>query len=112
MNGPDMSESPDEVREPLSIEFVVQVQDELGLHARPAARLARIAQSFVSEVSLSLAGEEDVADRADAKSILDILSLCAPKGASLVLRCTGPDAGQAAEALTHLFANALFYGDE
>lgn len=76
----------------------VLVQGELGLHARPAARLAQTALQFQSRITLEY---DDVV--ADAKSILDILSLAAGRGASLTLRCTGEDAPQAAESLEALF---------
>jgi len=40
---------------------------------------------------------------ADAKSILDLLSLAAPHGAELILRAHGPDAGAAISGLSKLF---------
>lgn len=80
----------------------VRVLDDFGLHARPAARVARVARQFHSRVTLSL-GEAS----ADAKSILEILFLSAPRGASLTLRCTGSDALQAAEALSGVFQAPL-----
>ena len=76
----------------------VTVQDEFGLHARPAANLAKTAQSFQSEISLR-AGEQTV----DAKSILDILSLAASRDTELKLTCKGIDARGAGEALVKLF---------
>ena len=79
---------------------IVLVQGELGLHARPAAKLAQTAQQFHSRITLEY---DDMV--ADAKSILDILSLAAGRGASLTLRCTGEDAVQAAESLEALFAH-------
>lgn len=77
----------------------VFVQDELGLHARPAAKLAQTAQRFQSRITLEY---DDMV--VDAKSILDILSLAAGRGASLTLRCTGEDAGQAAADLEAFFS--------
>lgn len=79
----------------------VFIRDELGLHARPAARLAQTAQQFRSRITLEY---EDTA--VDAKSILDILSLAAGRGASLTLRCKGSDADRAAKALEEVFADA------
>lgn len=80
----------------------VFVRDELGLHARPAAKLAQAAQQYQSRITLE---HEDMI--ADAKSILDILSLAAGRGASLTLRCTGEDARKAAENLEALFSVEL-----
>lgn len=76
----------------------VTVLDDFGLHARPAANLAKIAQSFQSEIKLH-AGEQT----ADAKSILDILSLAASRNTELTIQCKGVDAQGAGEALVKLF---------
>jgi phosphocarrier protein len=80
----------------------VTVLDYFGLHARPAASLARAAQSFKAEISLC-AGERT----ADAKSMLEILSLAAARDTRLLLQCRGADAGAAGEALVRLFASRL-----
>lgn len=80
------------------LETTVVIRDELGLHARPAAKLAQAAQQFESDITLEY---EDMT--VDAKSILDILSLAAGRGASLKLRCSGTDADSAAKTLEELF---------
>ena len=80
------------------VEHVVFVRDELGLHARPAAKLAQAAQQYEARITLHYDNMT-----ADAKSILDILSLAAGKGASLVLRCEGHDAATAARSLAEFF---------
>ena len=80
----------------------VFVHDELGLHARPAAKLAQAAQQYQSRITLEY---DDMV--VDAKSILDILSLAAGRGASLTLRCSGEDARKAAEKLEALFSVEL-----
>ncbi|MDL2216437.1 HPr family phosphocarrier protein [Desulfovibrio sp. OttesenSCG-928-M14] len=82
-----------------TVERIVFVRDELGLHARPAAKLAEAAQQYSARITLS---HEDMT--VDAKSILDILSLAAGRGASLVLRCEGDDADRAASSLTEFFS--------
>ncbi|MDL2285567.1 HPr family phosphocarrier protein [Desulfovibrio sp. OttesenSCG-928-F07] len=76
----------------------VTVLDDFGLHARPAASLAKTAQSFECSITLSL-GEQC----ADAKSILDILSLAAARNSTLTISCNGIDAKNAGEALIKLF---------
>ncbi|WP_462326282.1 HPr family phosphocarrier protein [Desulfobaculum sp.] len=76
----------------------VCVRNELGLHARPAARLAQEAQRFAAEITLTM-DEQEV----DAKSILDILTLAAPQGCDLVVRANGDDAAEALKTLTELF---------
>lgn len=85
---------------PNGIEIAVSVLNEQGLHARPAARLAKEAQRFMARVTL-VAEDMEV----DAKSILDILSLAAAKGTLLTVRCCGADAQLAADAMADLFHN-------
>ena len=49
--------------------------NDLGLHARAAAKLAKAAQEAESNVWLELGS-----DRIDAKQVIDILTLAAAKG--------------------------------
>ena len=83
------------------VETTIFIKNELGLHARPAARLAQAAQQFDARITLEYEGMT-----VDAKSILEILSLAAGKGASLTLRCYGEDAALAVEAITEVFGSA------
>lgn len=85
---------------PDGVQVAVDVLNEQGLHARPAARLAQEAQKFGAKISLVM-DEVEV----DAKSILDILSLAAAKGTRLTLRGSGADARAAVEHLATLFHN-------
>ncbi len=80
----------------ISREVVVGI--EQGLHARPADLVAREARKWQSRIEL-------VADRqrADGKSILDLLTLAAEAGTRLVVEATGPDAREAVEAIGRLF---------
>lgn len=55
-----------------------EVVNELGMHARPASKIAQMAENAVSDVWL-VAGEQKV----DATSIIDILALCAVKGTQI-----------------------------
>ncbi|MDD3312906.1 HPr family phosphocarrier protein [Pseudodesulfovibrio sp.] len=80
----------------------VVVRGEHGLHARPAGKLAQRAQSFRSEIYL-LAGE----NRADAKSILDVLTLAAGPGEVVQILARGEDAGEALDSLKTLFERNL-----
>lgn len=85
-------------RDDNSFAATVTVLDNFGLHARPAANLAKLAQNFESEIFLST-GQQS----ADAKSILDILSLAAARNTELEITCRGKDAQGAGEALVKLF---------
>ncbi len=59
----------------------VMITDELGLHARPAARIAQIAQNAKSDVWL-IKGERE----ADAKSMIDILALACQTGSRVSVK--------------------------
>lgn len=65
-----------------------------GLHARPAARLAQEAQKFSSDIQIRSENGS-----ADAKSMLDILSLAISTGCSLTLLARGDDAREALDSL-------------
>lgn len=76
----------------------VLVLNDLGLHARPAGRLAQEAQKFSADVHI-VVGEQ----RVDAKSILDVLTLAAARGTSLQIEAAGADASAALDRLESLF---------
>ncbi len=69
-----------------------------GLHARPADMLAREARKWQSRIEL-VAGSQ----RADGKSILEVLTLAAEAGTYVVIEATGPDADEAIDAIGGLF---------
>jgi phosphocarrier protein len=83
----------------------VTLLNELGLHARPAAKLAQEAQKFKASIKLQY-GDREV----DAKSILDILTLAVPGGSTLTLCADGEDAEDAIFYLKQLFAEK--FGEE
>jgi len=73
-----------------AVEKEFTVGSALGLHARPAGRLASIAGRFESEVTLGR-GDEWVS----GASVLSILCLAATQGTTLRVRAVGADAEQA-----------------
>ena len=70
------------------------MQNELGMHARPAAEFARKANSFRSELWLVRDGA-----RFSATSVIDILRANLERGAKLTLEAHGTDAEEAVAAL-------------
>ena len=84
---------------------VVVIQNEQGLHARPAEMFARTALKFESQVAV-IRGER----RVDGKSIIDLLTMGATQGTELIVEASGPDAADAVEALATL-VNSGFHGD-
>jgi phosphocarrier protein HPr len=78
----------------------VLVSNKLGLHARAAAKLVRLASRFSSEIHLS---REDANQQIDSKSILGILMLAAARGTRLVISIEGQDEVEAGKAIFQLF---------
>ncbi|MDM7994956.1 MAG: HPr family phosphocarrier protein [Acidobacteriota bacterium] len=78
----------------------VLVSNKLGLHARAAAKLVRLASRFSSDIYLSREGANQ---QIDSKSILGILMLAASKGTHLVFSIEGRDEAEAREAICELF---------
>jgi phosphocarrier protein len=76
----------------------VQIQNQLGLHARAAAKLVHLASRFQCAVRLKRDAQE-----VNGKSILGVLLLAAAKGATVELICEGEDEKEALEALQKLF---------
>jgi phosphocarrier protein HPr len=82
----------------------IKVVNPLGLHARAAAQLVRLAGTFKSRVKLK---RHDNAVEADAKSILSVLTLAAGKGTDLYLFVEGADENEAFAAIRELFAKGF-----
>ena len=80
----------------------VLITDPLGLHLRPAAKLAILAQSFRSDIRVLCRGAT-----ADARSLLDLVVLAAGSGTTLDIVAYGPDAEQAVAALSQLLGGGL-----
>jgi phosphocarrier protein len=78
-------------------ERTVTIRNSLGLHARPAAQLVRLASGFHAHVELV---REDVT--VNAKSIMGVMMLAAEPGSRVVVRADGPDECEAVEALASL----------
>ncbi len=88
------------------------VKARLGLHARAAARLVRVANGFQSKVELrrlggSVPGAVSNDQRVDAKSILSVLMLAATSGTQLEATAEGSDEEAAMNAIEALFADAF-----
>lgn len=82
----------------------VKIINQLGLHARAAAQLVRLAGKFKSSIKLKHP-DNDVA--ADAKSILSILSLAAARGTKLVIEVEGADEQLALQTVVEIFSNGF-----
>jgi phosphocarrier protein len=83
----------------------VVVTNELGLHARAAARFVHLAARFRSQIRV---GRDN--KMMDGKSIMGILLLAAARGTLLTITAHGSDEAAAIEALVGLVESG--FGEE
>ena len=83
----------------------VVIVNQLGLHARAAARFVQTAMEFASDIDVTVNGKT-----ADGKSIMGLMMLTAAKGATLELTVSGPDENNALAALNKLILDK--FGEE
>jgi len=77
-------------------EFVVA--NRLGIHARVAAQIVRVASKFESEILFTKCDMT-----VNGKSILDLMTLVCPHGSKILISAKGRDAAEALNALAALF---------
>jgi len=82
------------------------VQNRSGIHARVSTMIAQRCKEFMSEIVLRNGNAV-----ADCRSVLDLLSLGASNGTTVVLEVVGEDAEKVVDMVTALF-EARFNEDE
>ena len=83
----------------------VVVVNQLGIHARAAAKFVHLATRFESRVKVARQGRE-----IDGKSIMGILLLAAAKGSTITIWADGRDERDAVSALVTLVETG--FGEE
>lgn len=68
----------------------VTIRNRLGLHARPAAAIAQLAEQFDADVTIN---------GADARSVLEVMSLGLTAGDTVAIAAGGPQADEATGAV-------------
>ncbi len=86
------------------VERTFTVTGQLGLHARAAAKVVRVASCFESSLRLE---RKEGGRSADAKSILSVLMLAASCGTQLRAVAEGPDEEKAIDELGRLFSGGF-----
>lgn len=86
------------------LESKIKIINQLGLHARAAAQLVRLAGKFKSKIILT---RTDNNVTADAKSILSVLTLAAARGTELKINIEGADEAEAARAIEEIINNGF-----
>ena len=83
----------------------VTVVNQLGMHARAAAKFVHLAGRFEARVRVARDRRE-----MDGKSIMGILLLAAARGSTITISADGADERQAVQALVALVASG--FGEE
>jgi phosphocarrier protein len=83
----------------------VTVVNQLGLHARAAAKFVHLATRFESQIRVTRDTKV-----MDGKSIMGILLLAAARGTTITVAATGPDEQAAVDALVQLVESG--FGEE
>ena len=75
-----------------------KINNDLGLHARAAAKVVELGNGYRSQLFLKKDNQE-----VDGSSILSILTLSCPKGTEVEARIVGEDSEDFMEKLRELF---------
>lgn len=75
----------------------VVIPNQQGLHARPIAQICKLANAHEAQLLISLNGLE-----VDGRSVLEMMTLCAPRGSDLTVRADGKDALELVEKVVEL----------
>ena len=76
----------------------LKIKNDLGIHARAAAKIVELEKRFSAQLFLKKDGQE-----VDGSSILSILTLSCPKGTEVEVRIEGKDSESFMEKLQELF---------
>jgi len=75
----------------------LEIKNRLGLHARAAVLLVQTANRFEAEVAISKDGQS-----VNGRSIMGIMMLAAEQGSTIDVTTSGPQAGEALDAIREL----------
>lgn len=78
----------------------VEIINKLGLHARAAAKLVKVASAFEASIDIERDGH-----KVNAKSIMGVMMLAASQGTMLTVSIEGDDEVDAMDAVLDLINN-------
>jgi phosphocarrier protein HPr len=84
----------------------LEIRNEHGLHARPAALFVQTAARFTSEITLTNLARPG-GRTVNAKSIMDVLTSGVDQGSTIELTAEGDDAAEAVAALRTLIESGM-----
>ena len=79
------------------IQQELEIINKLGLHARAAAKLVKLASSFSSSIDIEKEGQ-----RVNSKSIMGVMMLAASMGSTVTIFVDGDDEQEALAAVVDL----------
>lgn len=82
--------------------FQYKIQDEIGIHARPAGLLVKEAKKYGSKIVLKINGKE-----AEATKLMAIMSLGVKNGQTVEVVVEGEDEASALEGMQRFFERNL-----
>ncbi len=82
--------------------FVYLITDEIGIHARPAGELVKLAKEFKSKITVSANGK-----KAEATKLMALMGLGVKCGMQVQVDIEGEDDEEALEKLQDFFENNL-----
>lgn len=85
-----------------TVNRTIIVSNPSGLHVRPCLAIVNTVRQFKAVVKI-----RNGKQAADATSMLQLMTLAATQGTELSVSAKGPEAEQAVEALTELFASGF-----
>ena len=84
------------------MEKKVTIQNETGIHARPASMLVEKASSYESELQIAYEGQE-----VNAKSIMGVMSLGISQDVEIIVRAEGADEEEALNTIVELIQSGF-----
>lgn len=82
--------------------FTYTIKDEVGIHARPAGMLAKIAKDYQSEILIEKDGKS-----VNATKLMMLMGMGIKCGETITVSVTGEDEDAAAEAMENFFTANL-----
>ena len=82
--------------------FQYTITDEIGIHARPAGELAKLAKEFQSKITIKTETKQ-----ADAERLMAVMALGIRHGQTITVETVGPDEKEAPEAVQDFFQAKL-----
>ena len=82
--------------------FQYTITDEIGIHARPAGELAKLAKKFQSKITV-----KTVKKQADAEKLMAVMALGIRHGQTVTVEIEGADEKEAEEAVQNFFLEKM-----